>query len=191
MSSAPGIALVAPGAFVAECAALRSSLQPGGAAAHLWDRRTERTRHPNSPHNGLSDVWVRYAPPGVDGSQPHRSAWYVEEAAALPELVSLVYVLMGLLRGDELGGVLVTRIPPGATCKPHTDPGWHARHYEKFGVQIASAPGQEFHVEDVSLETVPGDVFTFDNARTHWVTNDTAHERITAIVCIRRFQIAR
>lgn len=180
----PGIELLDRGSLVVECAALAWRLR--GAAAWLWDRRTGRTESPSSPHHGLSDVWVRFAAPGVDGSAPHESVWYPEEAEALPELVVIAERLARAFAAEQLGGVLVTRIPPGAMCRPHTDPGWHARHYEKFGVQIASAPGQRFHVEDVSLETMPGDVFTFDNARTHWVTNDTPHERITAIVCIRR-----
>jgi hypothetical protein len=175
--------------FAAECASLADRLR--GPAAHLWDRRRDRTSHPSSPHRELSDVWVRYAAPGVFEKGPHESVWYPEEAELLPELVDIAYLLMSLVRGDQLGGVLVTRIPPGAQCYPHTDPGWHARHYEKFGVQVAAAPGQRFHVEDLSLETAPGDVFTFDNARSHWVTNDTEHERITAIVCIRRYQQAR
>ena len=85
----------------------------------------------------------------------------------------------------ELGGVLITRIPAGKECKPHSDPGWHARRYQKFGVQITSAPGQKFCFEDAELETKPGDIFWFDNEYTHWVTNPTPYERITMIVCIR------
>jgi quercetin dioxygenase-like cupin family protein len=94
--------------------------------------------------------------------------------------------LMRAVEGVELGGVLITRIPPGAECKPHTDPGWHARRYDKYAVQITSAPGQRFHFEGESLETKPGDLFWFDNQFTHWVTNPTAYERVTLIVCIRK-----
>ena len=153
------------------------------ANPQFWDQNTARTESPTSPHHGLSDIWARYAAPGVDGSQPHESVWY-PVADVLP-VRELVYPLMSHLQGDQLGGVLITRIPPGGICRPHTDPGWHARHYEKFGVQITSAPGQRFHVEDQSLETKPGDLFWFDNSFTHWVTNETPYERITMIVCIR------
>jgi len=149
----------------------------------LWDQNTARTANPASPHHGLSDIWARYAAPGVDGQKPHQSVWY--PCADVLPLRELVEPLVRGVGGLELGGVLITRIPPGARCRPHTDPGWHARHYEKFAVQIASAPGQAFHFEDGHLVTKPGDVFWFDNAHTHWVTNDSNYERITLIVCIR------
>lgn len=150
----------------------------------LWDQNPARTENPDSPHFGLSDIWARYAAPGVDGSQPHDSVWY--ESADLLPVRELVMPLMGAVKGEQLGGVLITRIPPGAHCKPHTDPGWHARHYEKFAIQIASAPGQLFCFDGQYLESKPGDIFWFDNSQTHWVTNPTPYERITLIACIRR-----
>ena len=153
------------------------------ARPELWDTNTSRTEDPASPHHGLSDIWARYAAPGVDGSQPHESVW-LPAADALP-IRELVYPLMGLVNGVQLGGFLITRIPPGAECKPHTDPGWHARYYDKFAIQLESAPGQAFCFDRERLESKPGDVYFFDNAFTHWVENPTPFERITAIVCIR------
>lgn len=150
----------------------------------LWDQRTERTAPEGSPHHGLSDIWARFADPATmqaDGS--HDSVWY-RPADVLP-VRDVVFPLMAAVRGERLGGVLITRIKPGQVCKPHTDPGWHARYYEKFAVQIDAAPEQAFHFEGESLVTCPGDVFWFDNAYTHWVTNDSQRDRITMIVCIR------
>lgn len=151
----------------------------------LWNQHTTRTENPASPHYGLDDIWARFGDPAraKDGGA-HDSFWY--PAADLLGIKPMCYDLMRMAQGDELGGVLITRIPPGASCKPHTDPGWHARRYQKFGVQITSAPGQAFCFEGESLETKPGDVFWFDNQFSHWVTNDTPYERITMIVCIRK-----
>lgn len=154
-------------------------------AAHpeLWDENTARTAPEDSPHHGLSDIWARFAAPGVDGSQPHLPVWY--PCADLLPIRELVYPLMSLAQGDQLGGVLITKIPAGAECKPHLDPGWHARYYEKFAVQIHADPGQAFHFDDDALVTKPGDLFAFDNAHVHWVTNPTAFDRVTVIACIR------
>jgi len=149
----------------------------------LWDQNTARTEHPSSPHHGLSDIWARFAEPGVDGSQPHDSVWY--PCADLMPVRDLVYPLMSMVQGDHLGGVLITKIPAGKMCKPHTDPGWHARRYQKFGIQIQSHPRQAFHFDGESLVTMPGDLFWFDNSFKHWVTNDSDQDRITMIVCIR------
>ena len=150
----------------------------------LWDERTERTAPEDSPHHGLSDIWARFADPATmheDGS--HDSIWY-PPADVLP-VRPIARHLMHLVNGERLGGVLITRIPAGAMCKPHTDPGWHARYYDKFAVQLEAAPQQAFCFEGHQLVTEPGDVYWFDNAHTHWVTNDSEQDRITLIVCIR------
>lgn len=155
-------------------------------AAHpeLWDQHTARTEDADSPHYGLSDIWARFADPATmqpDGS--HDSVWY--PCADLLPVRELVFPLMSAVCGERLGGVLITRIKPGQVCKPHADPGWHARYYDKFAVQIDAAPEQAFHFEGQSLVTKPGDVFWFDNSFTHWVTNDSQTDRITLIVCIK------
>ncbi len=153
------------------------------ANPQLWDQNRARTEDSASPHHGLSDIWARYAAQGVDGSQPHASVWH--PAADLLPIRDLVYPLMQAVQGDELGGVLITKIPAGHECKPHTDPGWHARYYKKFAIQVQSAPGQAFCFDEERLESKPGDVYFFDNSFTHWVENPTQHDRITVIVCIK------
>lgn len=152
---------------------------------HLWNQNTGRTEDPASPHHGLDDIWARYGDPerAKDG-QAHDAFWY--PAADVLGVRDMCHDLMHALRGVELGGVLITRIAPGKSVRPHTDPGWHARRYEKYGVQITSAPGQKFCFDNEERETRPGEVFWFDNAHTHWVTNPTNYERITMIVCIRK-----
>lgn len=150
----------------------------------LWDQNISRTQPVESPHHGLSDIWARYAAPGVDASQPHDAVWY--PCADLLPVRELVMPLFAAVQGTRLGGVLLTRIPAGAECLPHKDDGWHARYYEKFAIQIQSAPGQAFCFEGESLITKPGDVFWFDNAFTHWVPNPTTYDRITLIVCLKR-----
>lgn len=154
-------------------------------AAHpeLWNQQTARTAPGDSPHHGLDDIWCRFADPETmlpDGS--HDSVWYAP-ADHLP-VRDLVRPLMSAVHGERLGGVLITRIKPGQICKPHTDPGWHARKYQKFAIQIEASPEQAFHFDGISLVTKPGDVFWFDNSHTHWVTNDSDQDRVTLIACI-------
>jgi hypothetical protein len=153
------------------------------AHPELWDQTPDRTAPAHSPHHDLHDIYIRYGENPLD-AQPHESLWY--PAASILPVKDLIFDLMYAMRGERLGGVLITRIPPGKMCKPHRDGGWHAGYYEKFGIQIQSAPGQAFCFEGESLETKPGDVFWFDNAYTHWVTNDTPHDRITLIVTLKR-----
>ncbi len=152
------------------------------ANPQLWNAHDQRTADETSPHNEVDDIWARYsATPKEPG--PHESVWY--QAAAVLPIRELVYPLMQFVQGERLGGVLITRIKAGKRCNPHKDDGWHARYYDKFAIQVQSAPGQFFCFEGEKLEPMPGDVYTFDNAHTHWVTNDTPHDRITLIVCIK------
>lgn len=154
------------------------------ANPQLWNEHTYRTEHPNSPHHDVDDIWARCSMPhGVWNPEPHDSVWY--PCVNVLPIKQLVYPLMQFVEGDRLGAVLITRVRPGQSVKPHSDPGWHARHYEKFAIQVQSAPGQAFCFEGERLESKPGDVYVFDNAHTHWVANESDQDRVTAIVCIK------
>lgn len=161
------------------------------AHPNVWNTHRMRTEHYGTAHGAVSDIWVRYNdwanftgdPQAFNG--PHESVWY-PVCDVLTAVKPLVESVMRAVGGGELGGVLITRIPPGGEVRPHQDHGWHAEHYEKFAVQLRSAPGQAFCFEDAWLSPMPGDLYTFINQRTHWVINPTERERMTLIVCIRR-----
>lgn len=151
----------------------------------VWNQHTARTAPSDSPHHGLDDIWVRFADTeDVNSTRvQHDSVWY--PCADIIRVKPLVMQVFHMTGATKLGGVLITRIPAGKTCQPHVDGGWHAHEYEKFGVQIASAPGQQFCFDAAALETKPGDLFWFRNDITHWVTNPTPYERITLICCVK------
>lgn len=149
----------------------------------LWNEHRERTE--SGPHAEVDDIWARYAKDPKEAG-PHESIWYPAAEVLGEPLTNLVNWVMFRCQGKTLGGVLITRIQAGKSCKPHEDHGWHARQYDKVAVQIESAPRQKFCFEGEELETQPGDVFTFDNQHKHWVTNPTAYERVTLIVCLKR-----
>lgn len=159
---------------------LRAALE---AHPELWDQNTGRTEHPSSPHHGASDIWCRFNVPGGDGHSPHFSQWW-PAADALP-IREYARHIMAAVGGTVLGGVLITRVPARGSIKPHTDPGWHARFYEKFALQVCSNKDQAYCFEGQSLVTEPGDIYWFDNSHKHWVTNDSDEDRVTAIFCVR------
>jgi hypothetical protein len=151
----------------------------------LWNAHRERTVAVGTPHSQVDDIWVRYNPAGgTDQHTPHDSVWY-PAYSYLPGLRPIIRGLMHAVGGERLGGVLITRIPPGGQVLPHCDNGWHAEYYDKFAVQVASHPQQAFCYADGELATAPGDVYWFNNQESHWVRNDSPVERITLIVCIR------
>jgi hypothetical protein len=122
-------------------------------AAHpeLRDQHTIRKTAPNTPHSGMSDIWVRYndvkkyeeSGDYRTFNDAHVPVWY-PAWTVLPSLKPIVLDQMAATEGEMLGGVLITRIPPGHGIAPHTDDGWHVQYYDKFYVCIQNDPGQPF-----------------------------------------------
>ena len=85
------------------------ALQPG-----LWGERTQRLE--TYAHSGISDIWVRYNPQldlGLaDANNEHDSEW-LPASEFLPGVKGICYDIMRFVEGDRLGGVLITKIPPG------------------------------------------------------------------------------
>jgi hypothetical protein len=155
----------------------------------VWNRQTMRTQDPTSPHHGLDDIWVRYNKnsacyDAVEARKEHESVWY-PEADSLPSVRDMAFQIMSMVRGERLGGILITRIPPGRVCRPHTDCGWHAEYYDKYAVQLESHQDQAFCFAEGRYGAAPGEIYWFNNLVEHWVTNNSAVDRITAIFCIR------
>ena len=161
-----------------------------GEHPEVWNTHRERTEQYGTPHNGVSDIWVRYnAWENYTGDWPafhdeHESVWY-PVIAKIPAAWSLARKVKRKVGANTLGGVLITKIPPGGRVEPHVDGGWHARHYEKYAVQVMGNQDQAFCFEDAELRAEPGELYTFDNSRTHWVINDSDSDRITMIVCLK------
>ena len=160
------------------------------AQPDIWNTHRMRTEAYGTPHNGISDIWVRYNDwSNFNGdiaafNGPHESSWYpvIDKIPAVRAVVCRLFKDAG---GKTLGGVLITKIPPGGEVRPHIDHGWHAGHYTKYAVQLKGDKRQGFYFEDSSLSALPGESYTFDNSRLHWVKNESDADRMTLIVCIR------
>jgi hypothetical protein len=158
----------------------------------LWNEYTLRTNRYRTPHSDVSDIWVRfnawknYTDSSVDFTmKPHESEWY-PCISHIPAAWSLARKVMRLVGGKKLGGVLITKIPPGGEVKPHVDSGWHATYFTKYAIQVKGNKRQGFYFSDAELHPESGDLYTFDNSFTHWVKNESDEERITLIICIRK-----
>lgn len=170
-----------------DVAPLREQLE---ASPDVWNRHRQRTEWYGTPHNGVSDVWVRYnAWEHYTGDwqafhEEHASVWY-PCVRQLPAAWSLARKVKRLVGAETLGGVLITKIPPGGQVAPHVDGGWHAGHYRKIGVQVIGHAQQAFCFEGHELRPATGDVYEFRNDISHWVMNESPIDRITMIVCVR------
>lgn len=166
--------------------ALQLQLRPD-----LWNQHNERKTYEGSSHTATSDIWVRYNDPAklAEGYEAftgeHDAVWY-PAYDALPALRPLIFGLMARCEAVRLGGVLITRIPPGGRVLPHTDTGWHPEYYNvKLYVPVITNPRVVNRVGDERVVMAPGEAWYFDNTVEHEVTNDGEEERVTLIICLR------
>lgn len=166
-----------------------------GSNPDLWDMHRRRKEGPSTPHSKMSDIWVRYndvEPYEKSGNyagfnDQHFPIWY-PAYQRMPALKPLIFNLMAQVDGEHLGGILITRIPPGEKIAQHVDRGWHVEYHDKFYLSVKSGPGAKFicHEGDTeALEPKAGDCWRFDNRLSHSVVNDSNEDRITLIICIR------
>jgi len=160
------------------------------AQPHLWDRDPERTSLPNSPHTQSSDIWLRFRPkqeltePARFGD-PHFAAFY-SAWHDLPALHPIVFHIMAMVQAVYLGGILITRIPPGKAILPHADKGWHPEFMNCKAYVILQANEQCLNrCEDETVIMKPGEAWLFNNLVTHSVENRGEKERIALITTMR------
>jgi len=164
---------------------------------NVEDLKTYLESHPESfddypdrlsgPHAEVSDIWVRYNNAknrGPGFNDPHFPVWY-PISAKLPDVFKIAFELMGFVNGEHLGGILITKLPPGGRVGVHTDSGWHAEFYDKFYIPVKNKPGSKFCFPDGDIDPQEGEVYQFDNSIPHSVENNTDEDRIAMIICIR------
>lgn len=156
--------------------------------ADLWDEHPERMAGP-SPHREAQDIWIRYKERKTivteKISEEHFPVWY-ESYYRLPQLRPIIFGLMNRVNAEHLGGVLITKIPPGGIIYPHKDAGWHPEFYNaKLYVVLQTNDKVINRVADEQVSMKTGEAWFFNNLIEHDVVNDGSDDRITLIVCLR------
>jgi len=160
--------------------------------AHLFGEFNAR-KEAGPVHADMDDIWLRYGDltemleTGNFSkiAEEHDAVWLKN----LPSLKRLCFDVMALVDGERLGGVLITRLPPGGKIQPHRDSGWHAEYYDKYYVPIKNKRGAIFGFDCGIIEPDCGDVWAFDNAYMHWVENNSKEDRIAMIICIKQSKL--
>lgn len=155
----------------------------------LWNRYSERTR--GATFKQTDDIWVRYRArhelvSREKFAEPHFAEFY-PAWDALPALHPIVFDLIRTVRAVYLGGILITRIPPGGVILPHHDRGtWHAEYMDtKVYVPLKANDKCINECGGESRVIRAGEAVIFDNLITHSVENNGDTERVTLIVCMR------
>lgn len=157
----------------------------------LWNQNPERKVGYESPHAEMSDVWLRFRPKTeltsvASYAEPHIPAWY-PAADKLTEVKRIALDMMSEFRAVQLGGILITKIPPGGKILPHDDRGrWHPEFFNtKIYIPLQSNAGCINTCEGDQVNMKTGEVWVFDNLKTHSVENNGDTDRLTLIISLR------
>ena len=156
----------------------------------LWDQHDARTNHEGA-FTGTSDIWLRFRAQHElrepeDYVDPFTPVFY-PAWDRLPHARPIVFGLMARCEAVQLGGVMVTRVPPGQSVKPHRDlDRWHASFFNlKVYIPLTTNPSVVSTCGDEVCVMAPGSAWSFPNDLVHSTVNDGDTDRITLITCLR------
>jgi len=165
--------------------------QPG-----LFGKYNQRCNSAESPHRESSDIWIRYnsiesvlnCDKQLDSEHPankeHKSVWY-PAYYQLPDIRAIVFDLMRIVEGEELGTILVVKVPPKKQIYTHTDGGWGAEYYEKYLIPVQCYSGTSVNFPDGTIIPELGATYWFDNSIDHNAINESNEDMVVLIVTIR------
>jgi hypothetical protein len=154
----------------------------------LWNQYSLRTMYPQSPHHQAEDIWIRFNEINVENplsAVNDKECRNYDAFYALPQVRPILFDLMRRVEGEQLGRVLITKLAPGNEITPHEDGGAPATFYDRYHIMLQNGPGSLFHCGDETVTMKAGDVWHFDNTKTHSVINNSRDDRITLIADIR------
>lgn len=161
----------------------------------LWNQNTLRTTHPQSPHQQVDDILLRFQKidsaheddlirNGIGIIDEHETVWY-PAWSVLTEAHDIVFNLCRIVKAERIGRILISRMAPGKEIAPHVDGGSCAAYYTRYQLPLQSLPGVIFKCGEEQVQMRGGDVWHFDNGTIHSVVNHSADDRIALIVDLR------
>jgi hypothetical protein len=104
----------------------------------------------------------------------------------MPTLSKLVDRFMKVMPVRKLGRVIIVSLKAGGMIDPHFDDGEYADHYNRFHIPLSSKAGNVFYAKTMQgygewATMKPGELWWFDNKKTHWVENHSEEPRIHLI----------
>lgn len=165
----------------------------------LWKADDFLRKYPQGPFGETDTIYLRfqdkvvvkddselelYKQNKLAGHDLHECPWRTE-VNELPEARAHIMALLTSLGSTRLGRCMINRIKPGGRVFPHADSPWHANYWDRYHLVLQSEPGNVFRCGDEQVWMRQGDVWWFQNAVEHEVTNNSADDRIHLIVDLR------
>lgn len=153
----------------------------------IWNKdNIRRSFMAESPHREAEDILLRFSDTSDTAIGDQLQCSWTEDLSLLPSVKDMSLGIMGIVRGEQLGRVMLTRLSPGRRIYPHADTrGKYANFYTRFHVPLVSDPGVIFSCAEESVNMEPGEVWWFNGHLPHQVVNNSARDRINLIVDIK------
>lgn len=150
----------------------------------LWDAEHIAAHwKKHHPDIEVSEILVRY--PAGDEIDEIQCEWQ-PCSSLLSSARDLALKVMSVVRGEQLGRVVLTRLAPGKVIFPHADiVGNYSKFYTRFHVPIKSSEGVIFICASERISMLSGELYWFDHASTHSVENRSQDDRINLIIDVR------
>jgi hypothetical protein len=165
----------------------------------LWKADDFLRKFPQGPFGETDTIYLRfqdhvhvkddaelalYQENRLAGYDLHECPWR-PEVRELPEARQHIMALMTSMGATRLGRCMINRIVPGGRIFPHADSKWHAEYWDRYHIVLQSGAGNVFRCGDEQVWMRPGEVWWFENAIEHEVTNNSADDRIHLVMDLR------
>jgi hypothetical protein len=154
-----------------------------------WGSNPIRTDYSGSAHAEIVDILLR----GPDIEHETNLAVLHQDIHCMdydlfdqfPVVRSLIDDVMKLVKGEELGRVILTRLAPNGVIYPHVDEGAVPEYYKRYHYCIHGGEGNWFlYGKHSTVESCPGFLYELDVTQNHAVVNMMDHDRVHLIMDI-------
>lgn len=158
----------------------------------LWGYLPLRTSFEGSAHSEVVDIPLRgpelKMSKTLDMLQGEILCINYPAMARFPHIYHLCLNLMSFVKGEMLGRVVITKLPPGGKIDPHIDEGEAADLYDRYHVVLNADEGNTFVVDGEEQVMLEGEIWWINNHDIHHVENRGEVDRIHIIVDIMRYK---
>lgn len=149
-----------------------------------WKQITMRQDYLGSAHHETECIYLR-GPRSFDFEHYFGESWagdFPRLRDTLTHLMPVMRPLLDAIGWQELGRVMLVRMPAGAQLEEHTDEGPYAEHYSRYHVPIVTNAHCEMWVDGETQHMAAGDAWWFNHRVPHTAYNNGDAARIHLIV---------
>ncbi len=154
----------------------------------LWGAYPVRTSIVGGPFKDQKDIVLMFQDLTLakKGVFDHYETISYPAMEVLPSLRTFIFGLMSVVRGERLGRVLVSTLPPGGYIDAHKDSKLFSDYYNRFHLCLKDNSQTLFRSGEEYFAPKVGDVFWFDNSLEHEIWNDGQTDRWTVVIDIKK-----